>query len=348
MRSISRQGKSWTSFPQISASRQDAMRHNVHKPVLFREIMQLVDDSKNAAKGLMIDATLGEGGHSLLMLQRYPALKIVAFERDPVILEHARENFKNFGDRFQSFNDNFSSIPEWLEENSIRPDYLLFDFGISSFHLEESQRGFSFARDEILDMRLDPDLKESASRIINTYKEKDLADIIFFYGEERWSRRIARRIVAERDKEPIERTSRLAEIVLMAIPKKYHVRNIHPATRTFQAFRIKVNMELEAIKVTLDAIPDYFQEGARIMAISFHSLEDRIVKDRFRRWSKGCRCHLELKDCSCDDEPFVRLLNRKPIMASEEEKYENSRARSARLRACEVIRIPAGGGVSGT
>jgi 16S rRNA (cytosine1402-N4)-methyltransferase len=323
------------------------MRHNVHKPVLYREIMQLVDDSQKAGSGLMIDATLGEGGHSLLMLQRYPALKIVAFERDPDILEQARDNLKGYQDRFSCYNLNFSHMPVWLEENDVRPDYVLFDYGISSFHLEKSERGFSFARNEKLDMRLDPDVKESASDIINTYPEKDIADIIYHYGEERWSRRIARRIIIERDKEEIESTTRLAEIVLRAIPRKYHVRNIHPATRTFQAFRIRVNRELEAIEKTLDALPGHFQEGARIMAISFHSLEDRIVKDRFRRWSKGCRCQAELKNCSCDEDPFVRLVTRKPIMASEEEKRENSRARSARLRACEATRVPAGGGVSG-
>ena len=213
----------------------------------------------------------------------------------------------------------------------------LYDFGISSYHLERSGRGFGFQRDEPLDMRLDADAGVNAFSIVNECPEKELADIIFNYGGERRARRIARFIVQRRREKSIDTTLKLAELVLRAIPKKYRVRNIHPATRVFQALRIAVNDELSAIEKSLEQALSILSPGGRIMAISFHSLEDRIVKNRFRTWAKGCICGLEQEQCQCSADPLVRVLTKKPVMPGQEELSSNRRSRSARLRVCERI-----------
>ena len=300
------------------------------------ELMQFIESSRHDGKGILIDCTVGEGGHSELLLQRFPDLSVVAFDRDSSILEIARERLEPYGKRIDFYNDNFANICQHLDRLKSSVHYILYDFGISSFHLESNGRGFSFARDEKLDMRLDEG-SVSAYKIVNTYKEKMLADIIFNYGEERWARKIASYICRAREGKDIETTGELASIVLRAIPRRFHVKNIHPATRVFQALRIAVNDELSSIERSLENAHTLLASGGRIMAISFHSLEDRIVKERFRRLAKGCTCSADSRDCRCSGTGLVKILTKKPLRPDVGEIETNARARSARLRVCEKI-----------
>ena len=228
-------------------------------------------------------------------------------------------------------------MPEYLERRGQKVQYVLFDYGISSYHFDRSGRGFTFRDDEPLDMRLDGTGGRSAAHLVNNASAEELADIFYHFGEERWSRKIAAYIKEQRQKEPFETTGQLASLVMRAIPRRFHVKNIHPATRVFQALRIAVNNELDAIESGLKGLYEFIDTGGRIMAISFHSLEDRIVKTRFRQWARGCTCGLEGKQCQCMNRPFVNLLTRKPVVPGEAELSENNRARSARLRVCERI-----------
>ena len=307
-----------------------------HIPVMPREIVHFVETSVYRGAGVLVDCTIGEGGHSELLLESFRGLRIIAFDRDGGILEIARERLKEHAGRIDFINDNFSHISQHLESMKNGINYFLYDFGISSYHLDASGRGFSFAKDERLDMRLD-DGSESAYRIVNSGDEKTLAEIIFRYGEERWSRKIASAIVRARSGRPVETTGELAGIVLKAIPKKFHVKNIHPATRVFQALRIAANDELSAIDRSLDDAHALLAGGGRIMAISFHSLEDRIVKDKFRRLGRGCTCTADPRECRCASRPLVKILTKKPLRPEVDEIEKNNRARSARLRVCETI-----------
>lgn len=308
----------------------------VHIPVMPREIIRFIEDSAHRGTGMLVDCTAGEGGHSELFLERFADLTVTAFDRDSEILEKARERLGRYGKRIDFINDNFTDLYKHLDQLKGRVNYFLYDFGISSFHYEESGRGFGFAKNERLDMRLD-ESAESAYSIVNGADEKTLADIIFRFGEERWSRKIASAIVRERKIRPVETTGGLAEIVLRAIPKRFHVKNIHPATRVFQALRIAANDELTAIENSLDQAHRLLSPGGRIMAISFHSLEDRIVKEKFRRMARGCSCAEEPRHCRCAETPDVKLLTKKPLRPEVDEIEGNSRARSARLRVCEKI-----------
>lgn len=307
-----------------------------HIPVMPEELVHFIETSTHRGTGTLVDCTVGEGGHSELFLKRFDGLRIVAFDRDGAILNIARERLGAYGNRIDFINDNFSHISEHPDKLTPGVQYVLFDFGISSFHFEKSGRGFSFAKDERLDMRLD-EAGESAYDIVNSSDEKRLADVIFRLGEERWSRKIAAAIARARKSAPVETTGALADIVLRAIPKKFHVRNIHPATRVFQALRIAANDELAAIESGLREAYGLLASGGRIMAISFHSLEDRIVKETFRRLSRGCTCGEEPRNCRCVEGPLVKLLTKKPVRPEMSEIESNSRARSARLRVCERI-----------
>lgn len=307
-----------------------------HVPVMPGELLRFVGDSEYRGAGLLVDCTVGEGGHSELFLETFANIRIIAFDRDSEILEIARERLRRHAGRIDFINDNFSHISQHLGQVKGAVNYFLYDFGISSYHFDASGRGYSFARDERLDMRLDHE-GDSAEDIVNAADEKLLADIIFRYGEERWSRKIASAIVRARNAKPVATTGELADIVLGAIPKRFHVRNIHPATRVFQALRIAVNDELGAIEKSLDDAHALLAPGGRIMAISFHSLEDRIVKEKFRRLGRGCLCREEPRNCRCGNRPFVNLLTKKPLRPDVEETGRNSRARSARLRVCEKV-----------
>jgi len=322
------------------------MRHNqridefynplyIHKSVLWREIVDFVRESLGG-NGLLADCTLGEGGHSEILLKIFPNLKIVGFERDNDILEIARSRLSVFGERIVFVNGNFSSIGEYFEDK-IKPNYILYDFGISSYHFDKSNKGFSFASEDPLNMSLDGEGLD-AWHVINKYSQKELERVFREYGEEKWGVHIARIIVERRAKESINSAKELASIVLAAIPKRFHVKNIHPATRIFQGVRIEVNNELKSIEEGLRGGFSILNENGIIMAVSFHSLEDRIVKNFFRRMKDGCTCSLEPQKCLCMNKPFMKVLTKKPIEADDDEVQWNNRSRSAKLRAAMKIR----------
>ena len=292
----------------------------VHYPVMHREVLENLPIPEGDS--LLIDCTTGEGGHTSLFLSSYPSLTVIGIDRDSVIQKKAIERLSGFGGRFRPVNAWFD---DYLSEApSESADAILFDLGISMFHYLESDRGFSFRNDEPLDMRLNPGTGLSAADIVNGYSEENLADVIYRYGEERYSRRIARAIAEKRESEPIESSSALAEIIRAAVPRDYRYGRIHPATRTFQALRIEVNKELDRITPALGDAIRVLKKGGRIAVITFHSLEDRKVKWFF-------------KDEAQKENPRIRILTKKPIVPSAEEEAENSPSRSAKLRVVERI-----------
>jgi 16S rRNA (cytosine1402-N4)-methyltransferase len=307
----------------------------VHEPVLLQEVLVYLVPPRREA--LMIDATLGEGGHSEAFLARYPGLALIGVDADPAILEIARQRLEVYADRARLVNAWFSRyFAEYDEERSA--DLILMDLGISRFHFEASGRGFSFERDEPLDMRLGSDLPTTAADMVNTLDRADLAEIFFRYGEERFSRAIASRIVREREKAPIDNAARLARIVASAVPAQRHRTRIHPATRAFQALRIAVNRELEQLEEGLAEALRVLAPGGRIGVITFHSLEDRIVKRFFRDRSRDCTCPPEWPICQCGGKAELRLVTARPVTASLDEVSRNPASRSAKFRVAEKPR----------
>lgn len=308
-----------------------------HVPVMPEEVLAFLSDIEGIESSVVVDCTVGEGGHSELILKTWSMVQLYGFERDKEILAIAHKRLSPYRNRVILINDNFKNL--WLHfkgmENSIAA--FLYDFGISSFHFDGSSRGFAFKSQEKLDMRLDESVQLTAYDVVNNFSEKELTDIFSKYGEERWSRRIAKKIVLKRDEQLIETTAELAEIVVQAIPKQYRVKHIHPATRVFQALRIFINDELSAINESLKHALGYVKPGGRIIAISFHSLEDRIVKDRFRRWAKGCSCDNDGLLCQCPGNSLVTVLTKKPLQPKESEIGQNPRSRSAKLRVCQKV-----------
>jgi 16S rRNA (cytosine1402-N4)-methyltransferase len=304
----------------------------VHQPVLLKEVMSLLVPPSDG--GLFVDATLGEGGHTLAFLRQYPRLSVIGVDADPVILAAASERLQPFADRVRFVNSWYSDFfADYAEP--VAPDLVLMDLGISMYHFEGSGRGFSFSRDEDLDMRLSPGLAMSAADIVNTCEASELTAILHSFGEERFARQIAARLVRERERSPITTSSRLAAVVAAAVPPSHRHGRIHPATRTFQALRIAVNRELEQVETGLaDAIRVLAPEG-RVGVISFHSLEDRIVKRTFREKSRDCTCPPEWPICQCGGKSELRLVTSRPLTASEEELASNPASRSAKLRVAQ-------------
>jgi 16S rRNA (cytosine1402-N4)-methyltransferase len=302
-----------------------------HTSVMCEEVCtQLVLGSSR----LMIDCTCGEGGHSEQILQRFPDITVFGLDRDSSILSIAGDRLSKFGERFQPLQTNFADkqfISDQFNKESI--DTVLIDLGISVYHYKESGRGFSFSGHEKLDMRLD-DCVESAGDIINTYDEKSLSDIFFKYGEERFSRRIASFIVRERSERAIEYTDQLAELVSRAVPRKFHPKKIQPATKIFQALRIAVNNEFENIEKAIPLYLSLLKTGGRMGIITFHSLEDRIVKTMFNDLYKECVCPPRAPMCTCDKKREINWVARK-IKAGVEEIENNPPSRSATLRIVE-------------
>jgi len=304
----------------------------VHTPVLVDIIIQYLLPE---GEGLMIDATLGEGGHSLVFLTRFPALRVIGVDADSEILEIARNRLAAFGDRIGFYSgwsqDFFSAYPKALE----RPDSILIDLGISLYHYEASRRGFSFRKDEYLDMRIDPSRGISAAELLRGISERDLADLIYRNGEERYSRRIARAIVDARASGAINSSTALAGIIEKSVPGAYRHGPIHPATKTFLAIRAAVNQELSQLDNLLEGALRALKIGGRMGVISFHSLEDRVVKNFMRtRASPGSS---EKPIRNGNDAPLLRILTRKPVTPREEEIRSNPPARSAKFRALEKI-----------
>ena len=309
---------------------------SVHEPVMLQEVLALLVPPSGEA--LMIDATLGEGGHSEAFLLRYPDLAVIGVDADPAILEHARRRLAVFANRVQLVNSWYAAfLTDYVDKR--RVDLILMDLGISRFHYEASDRGFSFDRDESLDMRLNSELTQTAADLVNSLGQPELADILFRFGEEKFARLIASRIVRQRQKAPITSSLRLASVVVSAIPREYQGRRIHPATRTFQALRIAVNRELEQLQEGLAKALEVLGPGGRIGVITFHSLEDRIVKRFFRNKSRQCTCPPEWPICQCGGKAELRLVTLKPVTASWEEVSRNPASRSAKLRVAEKPRL---------
>ena len=312
----------------------------VHTPVLLNECLEYLSPvgesfEKNA---LMIDSTLGEGGHSFNFLSKYENLKIIGLDADKVIQAKARERLACFGDRMNFFNGWFNDFYANYPSEYEKPDLILFDLGISVFHYEKSDRGFSFRYDEKLDMRLNAESEKSAADLVNELSETELADMIYLYGEEKLSRRIAKAIVDARSGGKIESSKALAEIIWNCVPANYRYGQIHPATRTFQALRIAVNGELKRLPKALSDAFACLKPGGKMGVITFHSLEDRIVKNYFRNLGKQCVCPPEVAVCRCGGSECAEILTRKPVCPTEEEIKANSPSRSAKLRVIRKIK----------
>lgn len=312
----------------------------VHTPVLLNECLQWLSPEGEPFEksAVMIDSTLGEGGHTFNFLSKYKNLSIVGLDADSVIQAKAKERLAEFGDRVHFFNGWFNDFYSNYPAEYKKPDLILFDLGISVFHYEKSERGFSFRYDEALDMRLNSNSKTSAADLVNDLPEEKLADLIYLYGEEKLSRRIARAIVEARQGGKIESSKALAQIIYECVPGNYRHGPIHPATRTFQALRIAVNSELKRLpRALFDAFND-LNPGGKMGVITFHSLEDRIVKNFFRNLGRQCVCPPEVAICRCGGSECAEILTRKPICPTEEEIKMNSPSRSAKLRVVRKIK----------
>ncbi len=306
-----------------------------HIPVLLEETIKSL---ALKADGIYVDGTLGGGGHSQAILERTsPAGRLVGIDQDDEALAAARERLVPFGDRVMFVKSNFCQMAQVLAElNIIQVDGILLDIGVSSHQLDKGERGFSYMVDEPLDMRMDQNNNgPTAADLLMTLGQEELADLIYQYGEERYSRRVAKQIVDFRAHTPIETTAQLVALVKRAMPKGKNREDQHPAKRTFQALRIAVNDELGVLQKALDDALALLKPGGRLSVITFHSLEDRIVKEQFRYWAKDCICPPELPICQCNKKRQVVLVTRKPITASPEELEANPRARSAKLRCVE-------------
>jgi len=312
----------------------------VHTPVLLEETIKYLAPRK--AGELMIDATVGEGGHLHSFLSQFPELKAIAIDADAEILKIARERLASFGERVQFYNgwshDFFAEYPGKYK----RPDTILMDLGVSLYHYEKSGRGFSFRYDEKLDMRIDTSTGLSAAELIERLSEKDLADLIYANGGERYSRRIAKAVCEAKAGGMLTSTALLAEIIENAVPPAYRHGTIHSATKTFMALRIAVNGELSRLADLLDVSYRTLEPGGRLGVISFHSLEDRIVKNFFREKNRDCICPPEAPICKCGGQRELMILTKKGICAGEEEIRRNPASRSARFRAVEKILDEAG------
>jgi 16S rRNA (cytosine1402-N4)-methyltransferase len=307
----------------------------IHQPVLSQEIIHLLGPRPG---GIVVDGTVGLGGHAEALLQAESGVTVIGIDRDEEALSHAMRRLVPFKERVRLIHGNYRDCVEILETLDIEKiDGFLLDLGLSSLQLDTPDRGFSFRLDGPLDMRMDTTQPVTAAELVNYSSEEELVRILRDYGEERFARRIVRAILATRAKEPIETTGRLAEIVYSAIPRKFHPKAIHPATRTFQALRIAVNEELANLKEGLEAGFQACTPGGVIAVISFHSLEDRIVKGFFRYKALSCTCPPDFPICVCDKKVEMEIITKKPIIPSPEEVTNNPRARSAKLRAARKI-----------
>ena len=306
----------------------------VHMPVMAKEVKEYLIPPTDS-NPIMVDCTTGEGGHTFMMLSTYPNLTVVGLDCDEHIQQKAKYRMREFSDRFLPVHTWFDDYFNNYDGPSL--DLVLIDLGISVYHYEEANRGFSFKKDEKLDMRLNEESYLTAQMVVNTYSEDDLANLIYKYGEERYSRRIAKAVCEARKLNEIKSSTELENIIFKCVPQNYKHGRIHPATRTFQALRIEVNNELERIESTIKNATKALKVGGRMAVISFHSLEDRIVKWTFKELAKTCTCPPEAIYCTCNTKPSVKILTKKPIVASEEEVKRNPPSRSAKLRVIEKI-----------
>ncbi len=307
-----------------------------HIPVMTEEV---IDNLITREDGLYVDATLGLGGHtkSILDHTNYQS-RIIGLDVDEEAIAIASNNLSKHKSNVVFRNSNFSEIDRVLLDLEIAEvDGIVADLGMSSFQLDSSQRGFSFIRDERLDMRMDARLRFTAFDLVNEMSVDEISKVLKVYGEERWSRRIAKRIVQRREDKSISTSADLANLVYEAIPRKFHPARIHPATKTFQAFRIAVNHELDNIEEFIGKAIPLLKTGGRLVIISFHSLEDRIVKNLFQNLYSPCICPPDLPMCGCGKKSEINIITRSPLIPSEEEVMNNPRSRSAKMRVGEKL-----------
>ena len=305
----------------------------IHKPVLLHEC---IDALCIRPDGIYVDGTLGRAGHSREIAKRLTTGRLICIDRDQAAIDAAQERLGPWMDHVTLVHSNFSSLGEVLDQAGVSgADGMLFDLGVSSPQLDDASRGFSYMQDAPLDMRMDKDAPLSAYEVVNTWSGEELRRILYEYGEERYAPAIARAIVRARETAPISTTLELVEIIKGAMPPSALREKQHPAKRSFQAIRIAVNGELDALPPMLHAAVDGLNPGGRLAVITFHSLEDRIVKQALQDMARGCTCPPEFPVCVCGKKPKVKLITRKPIVSGEEELAENPRARSAKLRVAE-------------
>ena len=311
------------------------MEHDFdHRPVLRDRVVELLVPALEHG-GIVVDATLGRAGHARAILDAAPNAELIGIDRDPVAIQASESNLAAYADRVRFVRGDFKDLASLLERLGIASVRgVLLDLGVSSPQLDDAHRGFSFRNDGPLDMRMDPTQSLSAADVVNNYAENDLSRVIARYGEERFARRIAKAILRSR---PVSGTRALADIVKEAIPAATRRTGGHPARRTFQAIRIEVNGELEALELGLVDAIDHCEPGGRVVAISYHSLEDRVVKRFFNEQARGCTCPPEFPICVCGKTERVKVLTRRPIRASENEIEANPRAEAAKLRAVERV-----------
>jgi 16S rRNA (cytosine1402-N4)-methyltransferase len=307
-----------------------------HVPVLVNEVVEWIHGKDG---GIYVDATVGSGGHAAALLAAYPDIALlVGIDQDAQAVAIAKKNLAAFHQRAVVAHGNFTTIKTILETLQVAHiDGIIFDLGVSSMQLSNPLRGFSFMAEGPLDMRMDQNRAKQAQDIINGSAASEIEKILRTYGEERWARSIARAIHKRRSTQPISSTTELSRIVSAAIPARYRSPSIHPATRTFQALRIAVNDELAHLNHALDEAYNLLNRGGRMAVISFHSLEDRIVKQKFQQWQKGCTCPPRIPQCICGNEKKINILTKKPIVATRDEVQINPRSRSAKLRVAEKI-----------
>ncbi|MDR1587521.1 MAG: 16S rRNA (cytosine(1402)-N(4))-methyltransferase RsmH [Treponema sp.] len=307
----------------------------VHTPVLLEETIRYL--APRSAGELMVDATMGEGGHSYAFLSRFPDLELIGIDADGVIQDRAKERLGEFGSRVHFYTDWSQSFFAGYPAGLRRPDTILADLGVSLFHYERSRRGFSFRKDEELDMRLDTSSGLSAAELLARLPEKELADLLYNNAGERYSRRIARTIVERRRHGAVKSSAALAELIEGAVPVSYRRRPMHPATKSFQALRAAVNGDLSRLPDLLEGALRILKPGGRLGIISFNSLEDKIIKNFFREKNRNCTCPPEEPICKCKGRRSVNILTRKGIVPGSAETEQNPRSRSARLRVAEKV-----------
>ena len=306
-----------------------------HVPVLAEACMEGLNIRPD---GVYIDSTTGGGGHSALIAERLSGGRLICLDRDRDALEAAGKRLAPFGDRVTFVKTNFEDMAERLHELGItQVDGILYDLGVSSWQLDSAERGFAYSLPSGLDMRMDRDAPLTAREVVNSYPRETLRDIIARYGEERYAGLIAAAIVRAREKNPVETTTELSELIIAAMPAAARREKQHPAKRTFQAIRLEVNGELQAVEKGVEAGIDLLAKNGRIAVISFHSLEDRLVKQAFANGARGCTCPKEFPVCVCGNKPRLRLISKGVITATAQELEENPRSRSAKLRVAEKL-----------
>ncbi len=308
----------------------------IHLPVLSEEVVSCLI---TRPEGIYVDATLGMGGHTKSILDCTNSRSLViGLDVDEEAISISREALSRYNGHVIYRNSNFSDVDKVLDSLDIREvDGIIADLGMSSYQIESSERGFSFMREEPLDMRMDPRLRFTAYDLVNEMTMDEISRVLKMYGEEKWSRRIAKRIVETRKEGPIKTSAELARVVSLAIPKKFHPARIHPATKTFQALRIAVNNELENIREFIGKAVTRLRTGGRLVIISFHSLEDRLVKTSFLKMASPCVCPPDMPVCGCGRKRILKVVTRSPVIPGDEEIMNNPRARSAKMRVGERV-----------